>query len=143
MRSKGIPSSPSTHQKHFQSPSYSKETLPHVVLPQCCFSPSRNFYINTKIGSTDEKLHLSVPCCRMSLSNVTAVKANNPTDLMWFCLIKAPITHRDLFQLNPCSLDSHNQLLGKTILKSAGFWRGTLHSDSSNRESFVAEITDF
>lgn len=83
-RSKGIPTSSSRDQNYFQSHSYFKETASHVVLPQYCFSTSRNFHINTKICSIDGKLHSSPPCCRMSLSNVTALKANNPTHLMCF-----------------------------------------------------------
>lgn len=63
-----------------------------------------------------------------TLLNVTALKANNPTHSMCFCLIKAQIIHRDLFKLNPNSMDSLNQGIRKTILKSAEFWRSTLQA---------------
>lgn len=87
-RSKGIPTRSSRDQNYFQSHSCFKEIVSHVVLPQYCFPTSRNFHINTKMCSIDKKLHFSPPCCRMSLSNVTALKANNPTHLMCFISLK-------------------------------------------------------
>lgn len=84
-----------------------------------------------------------------TIPNVTALKANYPTHLIWFCLIKTQIIHRDLFRLNPNSLDSLNQPFRKDILKCDEFWRSTLQAlrgnqcmhrqqPKVNRESFAA-----
>lgn len=84
-----------------------------------------------------------------TMPNVTALKANYPTHLICFGLIKTQTIHRNLFRLNPNSLDSLNQPCRKEILKSAEFWRSTLQAlrgnqcmhrqqTEGNRESFAA-----